>query len=405
MDTRPSPFDTLPRELIRHILFFACPGREALSTAKTISRQFRGISNGIEKMLPFIPKVLHNFANDNLPHLFPIRSLQNISAAGKDIFITISSDGSNSSNATLYVWEWDEELETELYWKRILTTLEDGINNFALLKKTVKDKENNSLYLVITIHNSGTLRIWNPATGKDEEFNIQPFLNGTWMRCIAIVDNQIVLGCEDGTLWTIRNPAEDLTPTSFAKHTKSVRCIKTWGDDFIVSGSEDDTACVWSLNGELIAKLPHNHTVQCIDILDNTHIVTGTADGNLRIWERQKNNAETSFTCCQYIEAETINAITCITTYENKIIVGHEDSTIQTFDNKGKLIAALQGDGTAVSGIAITIDKKIISTYYNSTIKVWPSYILDPQANLLSSDTPLEPQENTIRPRANLCSF
>ncbi|KAG5730112.1 hypothetical protein E4T56_gene1876, partial [Termitomyces sp. T112] len=141
----------------------------------------------------------------------------------------------------------------------------------------------------------------------------------------------------------------------------------------IVSGSRDNTICVWdSSNGaELLQLTGHTSAVSSVAFSpDGTHIVSGSEDKTICVWDSSTGAGLLQLT-------GHTNAVYCVAFSPDgtHIVSGSEDNTICVWDaSTGAGLLQLTGHTNDVSSVAFSPDgTHIVSGSLNKTIYVWDS--------------------------------
>ena len=149
-----------------------------------------------------------------------------------------------------------------------------------------------------------TIRIFNQSTNKYVLTLLNGHHNTCHINCIDVLsDNRIVSGADDSTIkiYSIDTVKDGLhrfiynPDATLHGHDYSVTCLKVLPDDTIVSGSNDTTIKIWKKqhDGKYICEKTlsgHYSAVTCLQILADGRIVSGSEDGSIRIWDLARND-------------------------------------------------------------------------------------------------------------------
>ncbi|KAK6015621.1 WD domain, G-beta repeat protein [Ostertagia ostertagi] len=205
------------------------------------------------------------------------------------------------------------------------------------------------------------------------------------ITCLQIQGDMLVTGSDDNTLrvWSIEQGKLLFT---LVGHTGGVWTSQLSTDGkYIISGSTDRTVKVWSAkDGSLIHTLHgHTSTVRCMSLCRNI-LVSGSRDTTLRAW-----NVDTGV-CEQYL-AGHVAAVRCVQfdlddgrivsgaydftikldAQRNIVVSGSLDTTIRVWDiSKGACISVLSGHHSLTSGMQLRGDI-LVSCNADSDVRVW----------------------------------
>jgi WD40 repeat protein len=114
---------------------------------------------------------------------------------------------------------------------------------------------------------------------------------GGAVYCIAVSPNgqHIVSGSEDQTICVWNATTGEMVAGPFTGHTDSVKSVAFSPDgQHIVSGSLDQTICVWNATtGVMVAGPFTGHTGRVFSVAfspDGQHIVSGSSDYTICVW-------------------------------------------------------------------------------------------------------------------------
>ncbi|KAF8146627.1 quinon protein alcohol dehydrogenase-like superfamily, partial [Mycena galopus ATCC 62051] len=142
----------------------------------------------------------------------------------------------------------------------------------------------------------------------------------------------------------------------------------------IVSGSEDNTVRVWDTKTQTQIRAPlEGHTNGITSVAfspDGTHIVSGSDDCTVRLWD-----AETQTQIRAPLEGHRSMVTSVAFSPDSTCIVsGSVDNTVRVWDTKTQtqIRAPLKGHTSTVTSVAFSPDgTHIVSGSYDNTVRVW----------------------------------
>ncbi|CAB3398919.1 unnamed protein product [Caenorhabditis bovis] len=187
------------------------------------------------------------------------------------------------------------------------------------------------------------------------------------ITCMQIHDDLLVTGSDDNTLkvWSIDRGVCLFTLTG---HTGGVWTsqISSCGR-FIVSGSTDRSVKVWSTaDGSLLNTLQgHTSTVRCMAICGVT-LVTGSRDTTLRIWDAEKGH-------CHGVLVGHQAAVRCVQFDGHVVVSGGYDFTVKVWSARtGLCMKTLIGHANRIYSLLYDREKGIVASgSLDTTIRVW----------------------------------
>ncbi|GMR59706.1 hypothetical protein PMAYCL1PPCAC_29901 [Pristionchus mayeri] len=199
------------------------------------------------------------------------------------------------------------------------------------------------------------------------------------ITCLQLQNDMIVTGSDDNTLkvWSINDPVASSRGgderTTHLKHTLIGHSGGVWTSQvssdgkYIVSGSTDRSVRVWSseTGAQLHALQGHTSTVRCM-ALHGKILVSGSRDTTLRVW-----NIETG-ECLQHLIGH-LAAVRCVQFNGVKVASGAYDFTVKIWDVvSGECVHTLQGHTNRVYSLLMDTDRDVVvSGSLDTTIRVW----------------------------------
>lgn len=164
---------------------------------------------------------------------------------------------------------------------------------------------------------------------------------------------------------------------TLAGHTAAVTGVAFSADGkHVVSGSEDKTVRVWSIeSGETVRQITTPAVVTAVLIrIDGTQIVSAQADNRLMVWPFVAPEGETPEGGEKPIREIAHTGVTCLCTTPtaNQIISGGTDSNARIWNlDNGSAIRALAHGGPVVSVACRADGKAFLTGSSNNTAKLW----------------------------------
>ncbi|CAI5450851.1 unnamed protein product [Caenorhabditis angaria] len=187
------------------------------------------------------------------------------------------------------------------------------------------------------------------------------------ITCMQIHDDLLVTGSDDNTLkvWSI-DKGDVLF--NLVGHTGGVWTsqISSCGR-FIISGSTDRTVKVWSSSdGSLVHTLQgHTSTVRCMAMCKNI-LVTGSRDTTLRTWDVERG------TCLSVLVGHQA-AVRCVQFDGCLVVSGGYDFTVKIWSAKsGNCLKTLNGHTNRVYSLLFDRERAIVASgSLDTSIRVW----------------------------------
>lgn len=225
--------------------------------------------------------------------------------------------GAGSSNNSAFVW-FDKTGN-----KTVVTSSRPVV---------VGDKSGSSVFLAL----HGNPGLW--SEGSFVAFEKYP---GTWVSELATDGRDIFVAGMGNGFVVIWNKEGEITG-SFQAYDEAVRAIAVGPGGIIVTGSQagDKAARIWSKSGELLAELKgHKGDVYAVDIsIDGKYIVTGSEDETVRIWTIDGQLAGGPYSG----HGDIISSVNF--SYDSlKIVSSSRDRTVRIIDITAKELAVLAG--------------------------------------------------------------
>ena len=154
-----------------------------------------------------------------------------------------------------------------------------------------------------------------------------------------------------------------------SRHESNIACISFSPDGkSILTGSQDSTACLWDLQGNLL-QLFKGHLGRITSVAfspDGKTILTGSVDKTARLWDLQGNLLQ------EFIGHRGIVYSVAYSPDGKTILTGSIDKTARIWNLKGNELHVLIGHKDLISSVTFSRDGKSILTGSNDkTARLW----------------------------------
>ncbi|PAV69007.1 hypothetical protein WR25_13916 isoform B [Diploscapter pachys] len=187
------------------------------------------------------------------------------------------------------------------------------------------------------------------------------------ITCLQIHGDMLVTGSDDNTLrvWSIE---KGRLTFALVGHTGGVWTSQISEDGkFIVSGSTDRSVKVWNAaDGSLVHTLSgHTSTVRCMALSGNI-LVSGSRDQTLRVWDIERG-------VCLHVLAGHAAAVRCVQFDGRTVVSGAYDFTVKVWDViTGICKQTLHGHTNRVYSLLFDSERNlVVSGSLDTTIRVW----------------------------------
>ena len=233
--------------------------------------------------------------------------------------------------------------------------------------------------VIITGSTDSTVRVWDVSSGQMLNTLVQ---HSAAVLCLRFGPTTMVTCSKDWTIavWDIKSPTDIRRRRLLVGHRGGVTRVD-FDDEYIVSGSVDQTIKVWQTStGEFVRTLHgHREGIACLQYRGN-RIISGSFDSTIRIWDVE------SGACLRLLEGHE-DWVTCIWSDDKKIVSGTYYGTIKVWD----LEAVLDPKSPTNSLCLKTLpehthylfkvqfdDFQIVSSYHDGIILIWDFLDLAP---------------------------
>ena len=159
-----------------------------------------------------------------------------------------------------------------------------------------------------------------------------------------------------------------ITTKSESKRLWNERCYSLciWKDNLVCGGYK--VISIWNSNEELIMELKGNiGYINCV-IEWNEYLVSGSNDNTIRIWNLNGN--------CERILNGHTDEVYCLLIWNNHLVSGSFDKTIRIWNLNGDCLMILNGHSNGILSLLI-FNNNLISGFYDTIFKFnfWPQYL------------------------------
>lgn len=133
----------------------------------------------------------------------------------------------------------------------------------------------------------------------------------------------------------------------------------------ILTTCRDDTARLWSKNGELLAKFPHEYEVNAaIFSPEGNEILTASDDATVRLWAMNGDSIRI------YQHTNNVNTVR-FSRDGTRILTACDDDSVRLWSKSGGLIAAFRHQGAVLSAVFSSDENWILSASSDNTARRW----------------------------------
>lgn len=299
-------------------------------------------------------------SNDNTARLWDWEEKKSTELVGHNNFVRIarfSPDSqtviTGSKDKTARVWNLDgEQLDS-------LDGHESGVNSIEF---------SHSGDSLITITDNKIARIWN-ISGREDPIVINWSDEKIEIAKFTPDDKAIVIVSVDSMkLWPL--PFKGESKIHFKGHTEKINSIEFSADSqFIITASNDKTARLWDLQGNLKEiLLGHQEPVISAHFAGNDlNIVTTSWDNTSRFWKLDRGKSQNF-----KVDRKTSIGLTINAPKEYYVFTTDTNNTVHLWNKEGIDTIKLKGHKDFVSSVAFSADGKfIVTASFDGTARIW----------------------------------
>ncbi|HEY9692996.1 MAG TPA: CHAT domain-containing protein [Oculatellaceae cyanobacterium] len=161
---------------------------------------------------------------------------------------------------------------------------------------------------------------------------------------------------------------------SLEKHNDIVSSIAfSPGNQFIASGSYDDTIKIWQRNGKLLQTLPLKGSVFSVSFANNGKILAAAShDNKINLWRyNPQTNLFESYSFISIADSDRLSAFSL--SPNGKIVVtGDKKGTIKLWNTSGEMIKSFSGHSSLIESVSFSPNGNTIATgSRDKTLKLW----------------------------------
>lgn len=206
---------------------------------------------------------------------------------------------------------------------------------------------------------------------KQNDWNVKFALETrTAVRCVASgFDNELVGGCQDGTVYIWKFMGVKKTSSEFRGHEHPVSALAIAQGDVLYSADVNGTVGKWSLDAAdksepLLSFNAHGNVVRLLLPCEPDTLVTASDDGTVKVWKIEDETEEPESIVLMPSTSEALHAAPAgVGYFKGNVIVGYDNSSIEMFDvDTGASIHNFEVNLPPIRSLAVLIDHKLIVT-------------------------------------------
>lgn len=232
----------------------------------------------------------------------------------------------------------------------------------------------------LTASRDGSTKLWKQTSQSPPTYSADELSHGNQFKtCLTYLppskeySDGLVISAGQDTLIEARQPAntaEQNADAMMVGHSNQVCSLAaSERGDFIVSGSWDNTAKVWSVGKwEVELDLPnHTATVWAVLAYDRETIVTGCADRAIRVFTTSGK---------QLVSFDGMDVVRALAKVDGhptgaQIASASNDGVIRLWMLDGRLVAELHGHESFIYSLTVLPSGEIVSSGEDRSVRVW----------------------------------
>ncbi|KAM0363085.1 hypothetical protein ACHAPK_011223 [Fusarium culmorum] len=263
-----------------------------------------------------------------------------------------------------YIPTWISPLpNVDSDWNAVLQTLEGHMDPVTSVVFS-----NNSTLIASGSHDK-TIKIWNVATGEEEQ-TLKGHMHFVTSVVFSNDSTLIASGSHDKTvkIWKVATGKEEQT---LKGHTDSVYSVVFSNDrKLIASGSHDKTVKIWKVaTGEEEQTLEgHMDSVYSVVFSNDSSLIASESDKTIKIWNVSTGKEERT------LKGHTDSVYSMVLSNDSKFIAsGSDDETVKIWNvETDEEERTLKGHTDSVTSVAFSNDGKLIASGSgDKTVKIW----------------------------------
>ena len=232
----------------------------------------------------------------------------------------------------------------------------------------------------VTASRDGSIKLWKQSSQSPPTFEVDELSSGNQFKtCLSYLSpttefsDGLIISAGQDTLIEARQPgttAEQNADAMMVGHSNQVCSLDA--DDkgqYVVSGSWDGTAKVWSVgNWEVTQELgQHTATVWSVVVYDRDTIVTGCADKAIRVFTSSGKQLHS------FDGHDVVRALTKLDNHSTgaQIASASNDGVIRLWKLDGTLVGELHGHENFIYSLTVLPDGLICSSGEDRSIRIW----------------------------------
>lgn len=212
-----------------------------------------------------------------------------------------------------------------------------------------------------------------PPARKQNDWNVKFALETrTAVRCVASgFDNELVGGCQDGSIYIWKFMGVRKTSREFAAHEHPVSALAIAQGDVLYSADVNGTVARWPLDAAsdrpepLVRFSAHGNVVRWLLPCEADTLVTASDDGTVKVWRIDNESpAEPESIVLMPSTSEALHAAPAgVGYFKGNVVVGYDNSSIEMFDvDTGASVHSFDVSLPPIRSLAVLVDHRLIVT-------------------------------------------